>query len=120
LLLHRNTPKRTQWEIPGGKIDEGESEVDAVTREIEEELRVRVRIVRKLGERDFHEDGFVMSYNWFLGVIEGGEPAIGEPDKFDDLRYFKRVGLVLRRDELSANTVNFLGSWDNGEFSLET
>jgi len=24
LLLHRNTPKRTQWEIPGGKIKEGE------------------------------------------------------------------------------------------------
>ena len=24
LLIHRNTPKRTQWEIPGGKIEEGE------------------------------------------------------------------------------------------------
>lgn len=24
LLMHRNTPKRVQWELPGGKVEAGE------------------------------------------------------------------------------------------------
>ncbi|HSX00784.1 MAG TPA: NUDIX hydrolase, partial [Candidatus Saccharimonas sp.] len=84
LLLHRHTPKRTQWEIPGGKIDPGESAEATVVREIKEELAVDVRIVRQLGERDFQEDGYTMSYIWYLGHVTAGTPTIAEPHTFDD------------------------------------
>ena len=42
LLARRPDHKRHGglWEFPGGKVDEGETEVDAVTRELLEELGV--------------------------------------------------------------------------------
>jgi 8-oxo-dGTP diphosphatase len=118
LLLHRNTPKRTQWEIPGGKIEPGESETETVVREIKEELAVDIRVVRQLGSREFTEDGFTMGYTWFLVETVGGQPSIGEPDKFDDLRSFSQAELVTRKAELSANTVNFLEAWQAGDLQL--
>ena len=127
LLIHRNTPKRTQWEIPGGKIDEivngkivrsGRSEEETVAKELKEEVGVSVRIVRRLGAREFHEDVYTMHYTWFLGRIEEGEPAIGEPDKYDDIGYFSQTQLQTIRGELSGNTKNFLDAWGAGEFKL--
>jgi 8-oxo-dGTP pyrophosphatase MutT (NUDIX family) len=128
LLLHRNTPKRTQWEVPGGKIDEivdgaivrsGHSAMDTVLREIKEEVSVDIRIIRELGAKEFNEDAFTMHYTWFLGVITAGAPAIGEPDKYDDLRYFSQNQLQAMRPQLSGNTQNFLDAWVAGEFALE-
>ena len=37
-----------KWEFPGGKAEPGESETDALHRELHEELRVRVEIVERL------------------------------------------------------------------------
>src|SRR5580704_4245349 len=123
LLLHRNTPKRTQWEVPGGKIDElqdgrivetGRTAMDTVLKEIDEEVGVAVKIVRQLGAREFTEDGFTMHYSWFLGTIDKGTPTIGEPDKYDDLKYFSQQQLAGMRSELSGNTKNFLEAWAAG------
>jgi mutator protein MutT len=36
------------WEFPGGKIDEGETEVDAVTRELHEEFGVETTSVGRI------------------------------------------------------------------------
>jgi len=44
---------RGEWELPGGRVDPGESETDALVREIEEELGVATRIGPRLGEEDF-------------------------------------------------------------------
>lgn len=37
------------WELPGGKVDPGESDEDALVRECHEELAVKVRLVRRVG-----------------------------------------------------------------------
>ncbi|MDB5178414.1 MAG: hydrolase [Patescibacteria group bacterium] len=118
LLLHRNTAKRTQWEIPGGKIDPGESEAETVVREIKEELKADIRIVKQLGAREFTEGEYTMHYTWFLGEVTGGTPSIGEPETFDDLRAFSRAGMRSLRAELSGNAQNFLDAWEAAEFTL--
>ncbi|MBM3545512.1 MAG: NUDIX domain-containing protein [Alphaproteobacteria bacterium] len=41
---------RGEWELPGGRIDPGESETQALAREIEEELGVTARIGARLAE----------------------------------------------------------------------
>ncbi|AWW37788.1 hypothetical protein ADL00_15365 [Streptomyces sp. AS58] len=118
LLLHRNTTKRTQWEIPGGKIDDGESPEQTAVRELEEELGVQVKIAGELGGKSFQEDGYTMKYTWFRAVVLAGEPTVMEPSTHDDVRYFAVGDLEELRDELSPNTVNFLDEYTSGRISL--
>jgi 8-oxo-dGTP pyrophosphatase MutT (NUDIX family) len=40
--------ERAEWELPGGKLELGETPGDCCAREIEEELSVRVRVERLL------------------------------------------------------------------------
>lgn len=75
LLLRRNTPELRQWELPGGKIEEGESAEAAAIREAREELGVAIAIRRKLGETAFVQSGKDFSYQWYAADIVGGDPA---------------------------------------------
>ncbi|MFC1648906.1 NUDIX hydrolase [Nanoarchaeota archaeon] len=84
LLLHRE--KRDWYELPGGKIDEGESPKEAAKREIKEELGCDVEIIRELGEKDFQEEEYIMKYNWFLAILKG-TPKLMEPDTFSHYKY---------------------------------
>ncbi|WP_304940845.1 NUDIX domain-containing protein [Pseudonocardia sp. DSM 110487] len=38
-----------RWELPGGRVERGETEVDAVVRELREELGAEVRVTGRLG-----------------------------------------------------------------------
>jgi len=51
LACERSDPPETagRWEFPGGKVEPGEDEVDALIRECEEELGVRVTIGERVG-----------------------------------------------------------------------
>ncbi|MEV3920815.1 NUDIX hydrolase [Actinomadura coerulea] len=118
LLLHRNTPRRVQWEIPGGKLEPAESAADAALREIKEELGVDVVIVERLGGRSFREDGLTMAYTWFRARIASGTPSVREPQTHDEFRYFDITELGGLRGDLSSNTVNFLSEVEAGRISL--
>jgi len=89
LLLHRNLEDIGQWELPGGKVEEGETPVMAAVREIQEELGVSVEISRALGSESFEQDDTTYIYHWFLGYITEGVPDVMEADTFDDLDYFE-------------------------------
>lgn len=106
LLLHRNSPNRTQWETPGGKIEEGEDEKVAAIREVKEELGVQVEIESEIGREDFLEDGNEMGYVWFQAKIVGGEPQPQE-EKHDKAEYFSWEELK-DMEGLSPNTKNLV------------
>lgn len=108
LLLHRNTPGRKQWEIPGGKLERDETAPEAAKREVYEELGIEVDIANLLGSDEFSEDGNTFSYSWFSAVVGSSQPKIMEPETFDELRYFSEAGLYANTTLLSINTQNFI------------
>src|SRR5258706_16067781 len=107
-LLHRT--KHNEWEVPGGKIDEivdgkivpsGATPEATAEREMDEELNAQVHIVRKLGEREFKDNGgYISHFSWYEAKIKGGaEPSIGEPYKYDGLKAFSKSQLHAMRGE---------------------
>jgi 8-oxo-dGTP pyrophosphatase MutT (NUDIX family) len=110
LLLHRKVPP-VQWELPGGKMEPGETPQEAAVREIGEELRCRVVILSQLGKASFTEGERRFRYIWFEAkIMEPDRPIVGETDKFDKLRYWDIETLKGMQKLLSRNMQNLLNS----------
>lgn len=98
-----------QWELPGGKLEDGEAAEAAAIREIKEELGVDVRIVAYLGGASFTEGETPCGYSWYEASLSnlGAMPSICEPQTFDGLQYWS-IAELAGRDDLSANLSNLL------------
>ena len=63
---------RGKWEFPGGKIEEGETGEEAVVREIKEELRSTVKVLKFFGEiNDVHGDRCFNVKFFICELVEG-------------------------------------------------
>jgi 8-oxo-dGTP pyrophosphatase MutT (NUDIX family) len=115
ILIHRNTPSLTHWELPGGKCEPNESKEAAAVREVAEEIRVAVRIKKELGRTAFEDGGTHWRYTWFLAEIIDGEPSIGEPDRYDGIRHFAITDPDLDRQSVSINIRNLIEQIESGQ-----
>ena len=62
-----------KWEFPGGKLVEGESEMDCLRRELLEELNISILIKERLSISVFDYGNIVISLIPFLAEYVGGE-----------------------------------------------
>ena len=111
ILICRRTAAQAhplKWEFPGGKVEEGESPVEALARELAEELAVSARIGNEVERFEFSYPGKSPILLIFYAVTDfDGEPrncvfeeirweAPRELGKFDfleaDLGLVKRLG----------------------------
>lgn len=72
LLIHRPSNMRAhpgQVAFPGGKLDPGESPVEAALREAEEELGIEPAQVRVIGESDLLRTGSGFAVTPVIGVV---------------------------------------------------
>lgn len=66
------------WEFPGGKIEPGEIQEDALKREIQEELGIEIIIEKQLCTTEYDYPSFHLSMNCFLCSISAGEIELRE------------------------------------------
>ena len=89
LLCHRSAGRRWYpdvWDFPGGHVEDGESPIKALARELEEELGILIQqpgpeLVRVV------EPGFVLRI-WLVEKWDGGDPVNASPAEHDDLGWF--------------------------------
>lgn len=84
------------WEFPGGKIEENETKVQALKRELREELKITVSMVEEIFDftRYEYDFGFV-NLTTFICYLESGEPQLTEhlqvkwlsPQELDSLEW---------------------------------
>lgn len=66
------------WELPGGKVEPGEDERQALVRECREELRVEVELGERLGtDLPIGDRGAVLRV-WSARVVDGARPVAVE------------------------------------------
>ena len=86
LVKRRKAPEAGCWNLPGGKVDFGETVADAVRREIAEELGVEIELTRSLG---FVEMIGLDAQHWVSPIYQAticmGEPVNVEPEKHEAL-----------------------------------
>ena len=95
LATRRTRPAEARglWELPGGKVEPGETPERALVRELKEELGCDVRVVGSLEGEQPITGGYVLRV--LLAEITSGEPVPHEhdalrwlgPDQLDDLRW---------------------------------
>jgi 8-oxo-dGTP diphosphatase len=98
LLVHRGPSKRAhpgRWDLPGGVVEEGESEIVALARELREELDVHIATsstsdlcrvtVRPAGEP-------VLLSAWLVRDW-AGVPINAAPEEHDDIGWFGLAAL---------------------------
>lgn len=73
LIAQRNRPPELagRWELPGGKVDAGESDVEALARELAEELGVDVAVGEHLADVALSESTTLRAY---AAELVGGTP----------------------------------------------
>ncbi len=80
LLVKRgHAPQAGRWSLPGGRVEPGESDQQAVVREIREEAGLEVRCDRLVGsvERPWAPDA-VLEIRDYAATVTGGTLAAGD------------------------------------------
>lgn len=89
-ILSSRTKGRSVWYIPGGKRENGENDIEALEREIKEELSIDILLptLRYVGvfraQADSHRPGIIVKMTCYSAEFEGQlEPA----NEIEEIRY---------------------------------
>ena len=69
-----------KWEFPGGKLEAGETSQQALLREIQEELDVKIEVGELIDTIEYDYPTFHLSMDCFLCVVVDGEIILKEAE----------------------------------------
>jgi 8-oxo-dGTP diphosphatase len=67
-----------KWEFPGGKLEDGESEIDCIKREIKEEINIEIEILEKISNSIYDYGTFKINLIPFISKYVSGEIILTE------------------------------------------
>lgn len=110
LLIKRgHEPGAGLWSLPGGRIEPGETDEQAVVREIAEETGLVVTCGSLLGTATLPgASGAIIEVRDYRAVVTGGDLAAG--DDAADARWVEPAGLASL--PLTAGLAEFLLAWE--------
>lgn len=101
--------------FPGGGIEPGESEAEAVRREMREELNVAVRPVRRLWQS---VTSWRVDLAWWLAELDA--QAVLSPDANEvESAHWLSVDEILALDDLLESNRHFFAAMREGTFRVE-
>jgi ADP-ribose pyrophosphatase YjhB (NUDIX family) len=111
LLARRaNDPGAGLWDLLGGFVDEGEEGLDALRRELREELGVEIEPGEFLGAfPDTYGDGIYTFNLYWTARISSGELSLN--DELEEIGWFAPDALPPREEFAFSNTVTALEAW---------
>lgn len=115
LLARRaNDPGAGLWDLLGGFVDEGEEGLDALRRELREELGVEIEPGEFVGAfpDTYGDDGIYTLNLYWTAVIASGEPTPNE--ELEEIAWFAPDELPQREEFAFSNTVAALEAWGEG------
>jgi 8-oxo-dGTP diphosphatase len=72
-----------KWEFPGGKVESGETDEEAVVREILEELSIDILVIKRLEEVRHEYPDLIVTLIPFLCSITDGQLKLNEHHAFN-------------------------------------
>lgn len=116
LILRGHEPGQGLWSVPGGKIEPGETDQEAVAREVREETGLDVTCGRLLGSAEVpgQQDGAEMVVRDYLAaVVPGSAVAPVAADDAADVRWVTdaEADAMDARGEITPGLLPALRSW---------
>ena len=97
-IAQRNKEKYMglKWEFPGGKVDPGETLIEALCREIHEELNINIRVHEKLAQEKYKDNEINIVLHYFLCSIIDGTIKLNEHEamKWVEKKDFNKYDFV--------------------------
>jgi 8-oxo-dGTP diphosphatase len=116
LILRGHEPGKGLWSIPGGRIEPGESDEQAVVREVREETGLTVTCGRLLGAAELpgHDGAVIEVRDYLVTLPPDAAPALAEAgDDAAAVRWVSEADAdaMEARGELTAGLLAALRSW---------
>jgi 8-oxo-dGTP pyrophosphatase MutT (NUDIX family) len=101
--------------LPGGGIESGESEPEALVREMQEELTIDVEPIR-LCWRSVTPWGTNLA--WWLAHLDQRVTPVANPEEVAEVHWMTKDEIRAARDMLPS-LPTFVEAWERGELDLE-
>lgn len=75
-----------KWEFPGGKVENNESEIDCIKREVFEELEIKIEVVERMNNSIYDYGSFKINLIPFLSKYVSGEIKLNEHNDYKLLK----------------------------------